>query len=116
MLLRRLLPLLALLGLVLAGPHAAAMAMPMMQQAVSVEAQDSPCHQEQAVEKPAKAAEKPSCCADGCQGQCTPLLAFLSVAPELISETAPVVVTAELRTPAPESAPFGQDRPPRAVA
>jgi hypothetical protein len=119
MLFRRLLPLLAILGLVLAGPHAAAMAMPMaapMEMAgVSDGAEASPCHQEKAADQPAKAPEKASCCPDGCKGQCAPVLAFPSSSAEPVSGVTPAAAYADLGAPEPDGAPLRQERPPRSI-
>lgn len=113
---RWLLPLLALLGLVFAGPHAAAMAMPTAgpaaEQAMAAEA--SPCHSEAVPEKPVKAPE--SCCPDGCMGQCAPVLTLAGAVPIFLSDAALTVSLAEPNAAAPDDFPQAHDRPPRLLA
>jgi hypothetical protein len=112
---RPFLALMALLALLFAGLHPAAMAGPALPVVEATFAE--PCH-EAATPKPVKA-DRPAnadCCPDGCDGQCTPAAAFFAAPAAKLLAFLRAVVDAPALARAPNADIRTAERPPRPLA
>lgn len=103
----------AVLGLLLGGVHSVASASANAPTTSNAASAECPQH---AAQQAKKAAEKPSCCADGCGSQCMPAATLLGTAPaKFLAFLRSVIESEAIAAPA-HTRPDQRDRPPRSAA